>query len=216
MDALVAKAEAFDQTRKRKRSFHTDSKGKKVSTKEQAGILSSVAGRTGLPASLAAASASASNGTGDSTSHRHIKDKKLRAHLQSQSEHTLLTKSLNAEVEDPLFDITNEFGGDVPVGITVEGDLEKTWRISQDEIVKSVGEENARMRKEVRLDGGPYRVRYTRNGRRVIRPESSKRLIKIFRHLAIIGKKGHAATFDALTGNLHSEIQLKETCRDIT
>jgi U3 small nucleolar RNA-associated protein 7 len=36
------------------------------------------------------------------------------------------------------------------------------------------------------------------------------------RHLAIVGKKGHVATFDALTGNIHSELQLKETCRDIT
>jgi hypothetical protein len=27
---------------------------------------------------------------------------------------------------------------------------------------------------------------------------------------------GHAATFDWLTGTLHAELQLQETCRDIT
>ena len=37
-----------------------------------------------------------------------------------------------------------------------------------------------------------------------------------FRHLAIVGLKGHVATFDWQTGTLHSELQLRETCRDIT
>jgi U3 small nucleolar RNA-associated protein 7 len=36
------------------------------------------------------------------------------------------------------------------------------------------------------------------------------------RHLAIAGRTGHVATFDWLTGTLHSELQLQETCRDIT
>jgi len=36
------------------------------------------------------------------------------------------------------------------------------------------------------------------------------------RHLAIVGLKGHVATFDWQTGTLHSELQLRETCRDIT
>ena len=36
------------------------------------------------------------------------------------------------------------------------------------------------------------------------------------RHLAIMGRTGHVATFDWMTGTLHSELQLQETCRDIT
>lgn len=36
------------------------------------------------------------------------------------------------------------------------------------------------------------------------------------RHLAIVGRLGHVATFDWMTGTLHSELQLQETCRDIT
>ncbi|KAI0056365.1 BING4CT-domain-containing protein [Artomyces pyxidatus] len=82
----------------------------------------------------------------------------------------------------------------------VEGEMDKTWRISQDEIVKEVGAEAARGRREMVLDGGPYRSRYTRNGR----------------HMAIVGLKGHVATFDWRTGTMHSELQLQETCRDIT
>lgn len=157
MDALVAKASVLDQSRKRKR-FHP-AKKKKDENKSD-GTLASVAGHTGLPRSLASAAASTS--TEPVPFHKHIKDKKLRAHLVSQSAHARLTKSLNAEVEDPLFADEAEAGG---MGIQVEGELERTWRVSQDEIVKSVGEEAGRLRRELKLDGGPYRVRYTRNGR---------------------------------------------------
>ena len=72
--------------------------------------------------------------------------------------------------------------------------------MSQDEIAKTVGAEAAKGRRELNLDGGPYRVRYTRNGR----------------HMAVVGHKGHVATFDWQTGSMHSELQLGETCRDIT
>lgn len=36
------------------------------------------------------------------------------------------------------------------------------------------------------------------------------------RHLAIVGNAGHVATFDWQTGAIHAELQLQETCRDIT
>lgn len=36
------------------------------------------------------------------------------------------------------------------------------------------------------------------------------------RHLAIVGNTGHVATFDWQTGAIHAELQLQETCRDIT
>ena len=82
----------------------------------------------------------------------------------------------------------------------MEGGTDRSWRISQDEIVNSIGIEAARGRKEFTLDGGPYRARYTRNGR----------------HMAVVGQKGHIATFDWQTGTILSELQLQETCRDIT
>lgn len=101
----------------------------------------------------------------------------------------------------------------------VEGEMEKTWRIGQDEIVKAAGQEAARGRKEWTLDGGPYRSRYTRNGRWVRQffvNEIREGLMDYTRHLAVVGRKGHVATFDWQTGTLHTELQLRETCRDIT
>jgi len=55
-------------------------------------------------------------------------------------------------------------GGDAG-RVEAEGEMERTWRVDQDEIVRSVGVEVATQRKEWALDGGPYRCRYTRNGR---------------------------------------------------
>ncbi|KAG8883769.1 Small subunit (SSU) processome component [Tulasnella sp. 331] len=89
---------------------------------------------------------------------------------------------------------------DEPGRMIADAPLERTWRVAQDEICQSVGQEQARYRKEWKLDGGPYRSRYSRNGR----------------HLAIAGKKGHIAAFDWQVGKLHYELQLGETCRDIS
>ena len=124
--------------------------------------------------------------------YNHIANKKLRTTLQRQSANTARSKGLLRDAELLL---PNEAGQ-----MEVEGDMDRTWRISQDEIVGSISVEAGRGRKEFALDGGPYRARYTRSGR----------------HMAVVGKKGHVATFDWQTGTMHSELQLQETCRDIT
>ena len=49
--------------------------------------------------------------------------------------------------------------------VEVENEMEKTWRVSQDEVVRGTGQEAAKGRQEWTLDGGPYRSRYLRNGR---------------------------------------------------
>lgn len=72
--------------------------------------------------------------------------------------------------------------------------------MTQDEIVGAVGAEAGRGRKEWRMEGGPYSARYTRNGR----------------NLGVAGRTGHVASFDWVTGKLHAELQLGETCRDFT
>lgn len=89
--------------------------------------------------------------------HGHIPNKKLRTELNRQSAHAARSKAL---LKDAELLLTNEAGK-----MEVEGEMDRTWRISQDEIVKEVGAEAARGRKEMVLDGGPYRSRYTRNGR---------------------------------------------------
>ncbi|KAI0249265.1 BING4CT-domain-containing protein [Lactifluus subvellereus] len=124
--------------------------------------------------------------------YRHIANQKLRTTLHRQSANSERSKAL---LKDAELLLPNEAGK-----MEVEGDMDRTWRISQDEIVSSVSVEAARGRKEFALDGGPYRAKYTRNGR----------------HMAVVGQKGHVATFDWRTGTMHSELQLRETCRDIT
>lgn len=50
-------------------------------------------------------------------------------------------------------------------GMEIESELERTWKLTQEEIVKSVAVEDARSRSRWKLDGGPYACRYSRNGR---------------------------------------------------
>ncbi|KAF7324845.1 WD-REPEATS-REGION domain-containing protein [Mycena kentingensis (nom. inval.)] len=130
------------------------------------------------------------------TSHQdgfaHIANKKLRTRLNRTAAQAARSKDLLQDAEMLLV-------GDEGL-MEAEGELERTWRVSQSEIEAGAGQEAARGRREWKLDGGPYRSRYTRNGR----------------HLAIVGSAGHAATFDWITGTLHTELQLQETCRDIT
>jgi U3 small nucleolar RNA-associated protein 7 len=123
--------------------------------------------------------------------YNHIANKKLRTTLQRQSANTERGKAL---LRDADLLLPNKAGK-----MEAEGYMDRTWRISQDEIVNSISVEAARGRKEFTLDGGPYRARYTRNGR----------------HMAVVGQKGHIATFDWQTGNILSELRLRETCRDI-
>jgi U3 small nucleolar RNA-associated protein 7 len=119
--------------------------------------------------------------------YNHIANKKLRTTLQRQSANTERGKALLRDAELLL---PNKAGK-----MEAEGGMDRTWRISQDEIVNSISVEAARGRKEFTLDGGPYRARYTRNGR----------------HMAVVGQKGHIATFDWQTGDMLSEVRLQET-----
>ncbi|KAI0916486.1 hypothetical protein AcW1_010071 [Taiwanofungus camphoratus] len=192
MDSLIAKADAIRPVAKR-RKILKDENGSKPNRSPQASTstdrtLTSVSLHTSVPKSLRPSSPPPDN----VPKYPHIQNKKLRSQLTRQSTHSARSKLL---LKDAELLLTEEAGT-----IEVEGELEKTWRVGQDEIVKAAGQEAAHGRKEWTLDGGPYRSRYTRNGR----------------HLAVVGKKGHVATFDWQTGTLHTELQLRETCRDIT
>ncbi|KAH9949714.1 BING4CT-domain-containing protein [Amylocystis lapponica] len=191
MDSLIAKANSLGPITKR-RKFNKDDTRKKSSKTPQPApsdrTLNSVALHSSLPKSLRATSPPPEN----LPKYTHIPNKKLRTQLSRQSAQSARSKAL---LKDAELLLTDEVGT-----MEVEGEMEKTWRVGQDEIVKASGQEAARGRKEWNLDGGPYRSRYTRNGR----------------HLAVMGKNGHVATFDWQTGTLHTELQLQETCRDIT
>lgn len=161
MDSLIAKADAL-----RPLSKHGKSKGppphKKAKTTHDSSTSSStphthvfnaINSQTSLPKSLRPSE----NEPAPSKTHSHIANKKLRSHLDRQSAHATRAKAL---VQGSALLLPEDAGL-----MQVEGEMDRTWRISQDEIVKQVGAEAAKGRKEMVLDGGPYRSRYSRNGR---------------------------------------------------
>lgn len=122
---------------------------------------------------------------------KNIKDKKLRSNLKS-----LETKYKDATIKakDAEILLENESGFLEP-----EGELERTYKIRQDELRKDIAVETAKKGFELKLQGlGPYTADYTRNGR----------------GLLLAGRKGHVATIDWRGGELGCELQLQETVRD--
>ncbi|ESZ98486.1 putative U3 small nucleolar RNA-associated protein 7 [Sclerotinia borealis F-4128] len=120
-----------------------------------------------------------------------IKDKKLRANLKKLEARnkTAILRAKDAEIL-----LENEEGFLEP-----ENELERTYKVRQDEIKQSVPLETAKKGFELKLDQlGPYVCDYTRNGK----------------DLLLAGRKGHVATMDWREGKLGCELQLGETVRD--
>ncbi|KAF2464937.1 BING4CT-domain-containing protein [Lindgomyces ingoldianus] len=137
-------------------------------------------------------SATKTYGRGAKIRTKSVKDKKLRANLRSL-ESKYKDATLQAKGAETLLDHTAGF-------LEPEHELERTYKVRQDEIREDVGIETAKKRFELRLEGlGPYDVcEYTRNGR----------------DLLIAGRKGHVACMDWRDGKLGCELQLNETIRD--
>jgi U3 small nucleolar RNA-associated protein 7 len=120
-----------------------------------------------------------------------IKDRKLRGNLKTLEKKykDATLKSKDAEI---LLENTAGF-------LEPENDLERTYKVRQDEIRNDVAVETAKKGFELKLDAlGPYVFDYTRNGR----------------ELLLAGRKGHVATMDWRDGKLGCELQLAETVRD--
>ncbi|KAG9199545.1 Small subunit (SSU) processome component [Epicoccum nigrum] len=131
-------------------------------------------------------------GRGDRIRPKSVKDKKLRSNLR-----LLENKNKQAVLEAKNVEILLENNEGL---LETEHELERTYKVRQDEIKAAVATETAKKGFELRLDGlGPYDVcEYSRNGR----------------DLLIAGRKGHVATFDWRDGKLGCELQLNETVRD--
>lgn len=156
MDALFAKADAIRPYKKRRFNDEASHFKKRTGNKEVEldSTAKSVLLRTSLPKSLRPGSPPPT----EAKKYSQVPDKKLRAVLSRQSVHSARSKGL---LEDAAFLLEHEESG----VMEAEGELERTWRVGQDEIVESAGQEAAMGRREWKLDGSPYRSRYTRNGR---------------------------------------------------
>jgi len=109
-------------------------------------------------------------GRGKEINTRAIKDKKIRRNLRviedKYQKAALRAKDAEILLEQPGF-------------LEAETELERTYKVRQDDIVKNVNLDTAQKRFELNLDQlGPYVADYTRNGR----------------YLALAGRKGHVAT----------------------
>ena len=151
MDSLFAKADAIRPVSKRRKTDKDDSRRKLNTGGDR--TAESVALHTSLPKSLRPTEPLPEN----LPKYGHIANKKLRTQLTRQSHHAARAKAL---VKDAEMLLTDDAGM-----MEVEGEMEKTWRITQSEVASSAGKEAALGRKELTLDGGPYRSRYSRNGR---------------------------------------------------
>ncbi len=121
-----------------------------------------------------------------------VKDRKLRANLK-RIESKYKDAILSAKDAEILLENQEGF-------LQPENELEKTYKVRQDDIEKAVGIQQAKKAVEFKLDMGPYMADYTRNGR----------------HLLLAGRKGHIATCEWRAGKPGCELHLNETVRDAT
>ncbi|MCJ1311651.1 Small subunit (SSU) processome component [Agyrium rufum] len=120
-----------------------------------------------------------------------IKDRKLRTKLRTL-EAKYQTAAIRAKDAEILQE--NESGFLEP-----EGELERTYKVRQEELLQDAAVETSNKSFELKLEGlGPYMADYTRNGR----------------SLLLAGRKGHVSTMEWQAGKLGCELQLQETVRD--
>ncbi|KAI8961120.1 BING4CT-domain-containing protein [Daldinia sp. FL1419] len=130
-------------------------------------------------------------GRGSRVNVKAVKDKKLRSNLKSL-EHKYKEATVKAKDAEILLENTSGF-------LEPEHELERTYRVRQEDILGEVSSELAKKRFELKLDQlGPYVFDYSRNGR----------------ELLLAGRRGHVATMDWREGKLGCELQLGETVRD--
>ncbi|GIC85408.1 WDR46/Utp7 family protein [Aspergillus udagawae] len=130
-------------------------------------------------------------GRGKAINVQSVRDRKLRSNLKVVE---AKFKEAALKAKDAEILLEHEAGFLEP-----EGELERTYKVRQDEIRENVAIETAKKGFELKLEElGPYRTDYTRNGR----------------ELLLAGRKGHVATMDWRHGRLGCELQLGETVRD--
>ncbi|KAI8945209.1 WD40-repeat-containing domain protein [Xylaria longipes] len=131
-------------------------------------------------------------GRGRRVNTKTIKDKKLRRNLQAL-ESKYKEAALKAKDAEILLEGTSGY-------LEPETELERTYKVRQDEIQDSVAIATAQKRFDLTLNElGPYVFDYSRNGR----------------DLLLGGRKGHIASMDWRQGKLNCEFQVNEIVRDV-
>ncbi|KAI0513172.1 WD40-repeat-containing domain protein [Xylaria bambusicola] len=131
-------------------------------------------------------------GRGRRVNTRNIKDKKLRRNLQAL-ESKYKEATLKAKDAEILLEGTSGY-------LEPETELERTYKVTQEEIQESVSIATAQKRFDLTLNElGPYVFDYSRNGR----------------DLLLGGRKGHIASMDWRQGKLNCEFQVNEVVRDV-
>ena len=164
MDALIARTEALGippSSKKRKRTGGPSNPTTSPKPQKSDPTLSSIARSTRVPNSVAhPAEMDPTLLSTRKKSFKHIKDLKLRAHLANLAEHSVQVKEMREDAE--------MLGTTQAGAMEAEGEMERTWKITQSEVKEGVGVEAGKARKEWLLDGGAYVGRYSRNGRYVV------------------------------------------------
>ncbi|RLV89709.1 U3 small nucleolar RNA-associated protein 7 [Spathaspora sp. JA1] len=125
---------------------------------------------------------------GNSKKAKYTKDKKLYSNLKKMDNQ--YKEALRSAAGTDLL-LQEEAGF-----LEAEGDMEKTFKFKQDDIVEVVDSSTANKKFELNLpEFGPYTIDYSRNGRQLL----------------LGGKKGHIASIDWRTGGLDCELHLNET-----
>ncbi|KAK8039714.1 putative UTP7-U3 snoRNP protein [Apiospora rasikravindrae] len=131
-------------------------------------------------------------GRGNGIDVKTIKDKKLRRNLKGL-EQKYKQAAESAKDAEILLENTSGF-------LEAEEELERTWRVTQNEIESSVSLEASKKRFDLKLDQlGPYQFDYDRTGRMLL----------------LGGARGHIATMDWRQGKLGCEINLQEKVRAV-
>lgn len=131
-------------------------------------------------------------GRGKKINTKNIKDKKLRTNLK-RLENKYQDATVKAKDAEILLENTAGY-------LEAETELERTYKVRQDDLTEDLSVETASKRFDLKLDAlGPYIFDYSRNGR----------------ELLLAGRKGHVASMDWREGKLGFERQLGETIRDI-
>ncbi|KAL3280378.1 hypothetical protein HHI36_017866 [Cryptolaemus montrouzieri] len=129
-------------------------------------------------------------GKGEGVDNKSIKTKTHQKKIERKEENIKFATEQAARTEILLTEQSGCLEAD-------EG--ETTTQFTQKQIASNVDITAAAKHFDLKLQFGPYRAKYTRNGR----------------HLILGGKKGHVAAFDWVTKKLHCELNVMESVHDV-